>query len=617
MTEDPFVAHRGLLFTVAYEMLGSAADAEDVLQESWLRWDGVDQAGVRDPRSYLVRVVTRQALNRLRTLSRSREDYIGEWLPEPLLTSPDVAEDVELAESVSIAMLTVLETLAPAERAVFVLREVFEIPYSDIAAALGKNTATVRQIARRAREHVAARRPRMRVTRSEQQAVVERFLTALRTGQLTELMEVMAPDVVLIADGGGLVQAARKPLHGNELVATMLTRLRRSVYETTTILLNGAPAARLDNDGRRVAVSLEVADGLITRIYVIANPRKLTRLDEPADLARLSQQRRADQGPDVLALADTPHGAVERDVEDVHRQFLLAGQHERALVHDLHPGGHRLLVGERGVPPGTGLAVRVTVIDPVRSPLGHQQRVGVELESALDRRIVGCHVGLPDPAGQHHDQAAAQVAVGPEPDERLSHALHRDGGHDTDVAGAPAGQRPPEHQRVHHGAQHADVVGLSPADPPVIGHPAAEEVAAPDNHPELDSEPVHREQLLGQPRQARRIHPGPGLTRQRLAAEFHHDSPVPCHRAPSGPGAAPVATRHSLPLPQRRQQNPLVCADEFLIGTGPPDRFAGPGPLSSRIARVGPPASGLCGDIVTPLGVTLSHHCPWGPAPVR
>ena len=217
MTEDPFVAHRGLLFTVAYEMLGSAADAEDVLQESWLRWADVDHSEVRDPRAYLVRVVTRQALNRLRTLSRRREEYVGEWLPEPLLTSPDVAEDVELAESVSIAMLTVLETLGPTERAVFVLREVFEMPYGEIAEAIGKSAATVRQIARRAREHVAARRPRVQVSRSEQQAVVERFLVALRTGQLQELMEVMAPDVVLIADGGGLAAAAPAPIHGAEL----------------------------------------------------------------------------------------------------------------------------------------------------------------------------------------------------------------------------------------------------------------------------------------------------------------------------------------------------------------------------------------------------------------
>src|SRR5215204_5587801 len=141
MTDDPFVVHRSLLFTVAYEMLGSASDAEDVVQETWLRWADVDRAAVREPRAYLVRIVTRQALNRLRTLARRKEDYVGEWLPEPLLTSPDVAEDVELAESVSIAMLTVLESLAPTERAVFVLREVFDVPYDDIAEAVGKSTA--------------------------------------------------------------------------------------------------------------------------------------------------------------------------------------------------------------------------------------------------------------------------------------------------------------------------------------------------------------------------------------------------------------------------------------------------------------------------------------------
>jgi len=287
MTEDPFVAHRSLLFTVAYEMLGSAADAEDVLQESWLRWADVDHSQVVDPRAYLIRVVTRQALNRLRTLSRSREEYVGEWLPEPLLTSPDVAEDVELAESVSIAMLTVLETLGPTERAVFVLREVFEMPYGEIAEAIAKPAGTVRQIARRAREHVAARRPRVQVSRSEQQAVVERFLAALRTGQLQELMEVMAPDVVLIADGGGLVAAARAPIHGAELVAKLLARANRmAAFETTTVWLNGAPAVRVEIDGHLAAVSLVVENGRVTRIYAIANPRKLTRLDEPAELAR-------------------------------------------------------------------------------------------------------------------------------------------------------------------------------------------------------------------------------------------------------------------------------------------------------------------------------------------
>ena len=286
MTGDPFVAHRSLLFTVAYEMLGSAADAEDVLQESWLRWAGVDRAQVRDPRAYLVQVVTRQSLNRLRTLSRSREDYVGEWLPEPLLTSPDVAEDVELAESVSIAMLTVLETLAPTERAVFVLREVFELPYGEIAKAIGKSAATVRQIARRSREHVAARRPRMRVSRSEQQAVLERFLAALRTGRLQDLMEVMAPDVVLIADGGGLAAATLAPVHGADQVAKVLAHASQRQFRSTAVWLNGAPAGRLEVAGEAAAVSLVVENGQVARVYLVRNPLKLTRLDEPADLTR-------------------------------------------------------------------------------------------------------------------------------------------------------------------------------------------------------------------------------------------------------------------------------------------------------------------------------------------
>jgi RNA polymerase sigma-70 factor (ECF subfamily) len=291
MSRDPFFGHRSLLFTVAYEMLGSAADAEDVVQETWLRWAELGEDGhaeVRDPRAYLVRIVTRQSLNRLRTLARRREDYVGEWLPEPLLTSPDVADDVELAESVSIAMLTVLETLGPTERAVFVLREVFDMPYDEIAEATGKSEATARQIARRAREHVTARQPRVRVSQSEQQAVVERFLAAVQTGQLQELMELMAPDVVLIADGGGVVQAVRVPIHGAGRIAKLLARANQVVagLETTPVWLNGAPAGRVEFNGEPSAVSLVVENGRITRIYVVRNPRKLTRLDELAELAR-------------------------------------------------------------------------------------------------------------------------------------------------------------------------------------------------------------------------------------------------------------------------------------------------------------------------------------------
>ena len=241
MTDDPFVTHRSLLFTVAYEMLGSAADAEDVVQETWLRWADVDQAAVHDPRAYLVRIVTRQALNRLRTLARRREDYVGEWLPEPLLTSPDLAEDVELAESVSIAMLTVLDTLGPSERAVFVLHEVFDVPYDEIAVAVGKSAAAVRQIAHRAREHVAARRPRMVVSRTEQQQVVERFLAALTAGDLQGLLDVLAPEVVVVADGGGLAPAALRPVAGQQRVARALARFVDFVprVEITTPLVNG------------------------------------------------------------------------------------------------------------------------------------------------------------------------------------------------------------------------------------------------------------------------------------------------------------------------------------------------------------------------------------------
>ena len=289
MTEDPFVTHRSLLFTVAYEMLGSAADAEDVVQETWLRWAGVDQGEVQHPRAYLVRIVTRQALNRLRTLARRREDYVGEWLPEPLLTSPDVAEDVEFAESVSIAMLTVLETLTPAERAVFVLREVFDLPYDDIAAAVDKTPAAVRQIAHRARDHVAARRPRIEVDRTEHRQVVDRFLTALQTGDIQVLLDVLAPDVVLVADGGGEVAAVRHPITGRDNVARLLSRFAAIApdAEVGTVWLNGAPAARVDLAGALdTAISLDVADGRITRIYAVRNPHKLGRLDEEATLSR-------------------------------------------------------------------------------------------------------------------------------------------------------------------------------------------------------------------------------------------------------------------------------------------------------------------------------------------
>jgi RNA polymerase sigma-70 factor (TIGR02957 family) len=287
MIDDPFVTHRGLLFTVAYEMLGSAADAEDVVQETWLRWVDVNHADVRDPRAYLVRIVTRQALNRLRTVSRRREEYVGEWLPEPLLTSPDVAEDAELAVNVSIAMLTVLETLGPSERAVFVLHEVFDTPYDEIAAVLDKSPAAVRQIAHRARQHVAARRPRMEVGRAQQEATLERFMAAVTSGNVQGLLEVLAPDVVLIADGGGLVPAARKPMTGAKRVVAFLARVADlSELVATTTWLNGMPGARFDVGGDISAVSLAIEGDRITRIYAIRNPHKLHRLEQVSELRR-------------------------------------------------------------------------------------------------------------------------------------------------------------------------------------------------------------------------------------------------------------------------------------------------------------------------------------------
>jgi RNA polymerase sigma-70 factor (TIGR02957 family) len=292
MTDDPFVTHRSLLFTVAYELLGSAADAEDTVQETWLRWDafGADgRAEVVDARAYLVRIVSRLALNRLRTLARRKEDYVGEWLPEPLLTTPDVAEDIELAESVSLAMLTVLETLAPTERAVFVLREVFDLPFDEIAAATGKSAPAVRQIAHRARAHVAARQPRVEVNHAEQQRAVARFLTALRTGDLQGLMDALAPDAVLIADGGGVVAAVRQPIVGAKKIVNLLGGFARvaplAVIEP--VLLNGAPGASVVLDGVvDTVIGFAFSQGRISRVFAVRNPDKLQRLSEETRLSR-------------------------------------------------------------------------------------------------------------------------------------------------------------------------------------------------------------------------------------------------------------------------------------------------------------------------------------------
>jgi RNA polymerase sigma-70 factor (TIGR02957 family) len=284
---DDFVEHRNLLFTVAYEMLGSAADAEDVLQETWLRWSEVDRAEVRDERAYLVRITTRLSLNRMRTLARRRESYVGPWLPEPLLTSPDVAEDAELADSVSTAMLVVLETLTPTERAVFVLREVFDLSYGEIAAAVDKSPAAVRQIASRARGHVAERRPRGDVTPSQRDEVIARFLGATASGDLQSLMDVLAPDVVLLTDGGGVKKAALRPILGREKVVRFLDAVAPEGVQADVVVVNGAPALRLLIDGEVDGIgTMLVEDGLVTGLYIVRNPEKLRRLDEVTALTR-------------------------------------------------------------------------------------------------------------------------------------------------------------------------------------------------------------------------------------------------------------------------------------------------------------------------------------------
>ncbi|MER7452627.1 RNA polymerase sigma-70 factor [Nocardia beijingensis] len=284
-----FVAHRNLLFTVAYEMLGSAADAEDVLQETWLRWAGVDLGTVQDQRAYLVRIVTRQSLDRLRTLGRRKEVYVGPWLPEPLLTAPDVAEDVELADSVSMAMLLVLETLTPIERAVFVLREVFDLSYDEIADAVDRSPAAVRQLAYRARAHVAARRPRGVVSAAETRDALQAFQRAIDTGDLRHLLDILAPDVVLLGDGGGVVQATLAPVLGADNVARTLTAGlgRLAAVSRQPALVNGYPALILRRDGEiDTVLALRIDDGLVTGLYAVRNPEKLSRMQRETALCR-------------------------------------------------------------------------------------------------------------------------------------------------------------------------------------------------------------------------------------------------------------------------------------------------------------------------------------------
>jgi RNA polymerase sigma-70 factor (ECF subfamily) len=288
--EELFSEYRSLLFTVAYEILGSATDAEDVLQDSYLRWCRVELSSLTNPRAYLVQTVTRQALNQLRTAQRRREVYVGTWLPEPIRTVPDAGTDALLAESVSMAMLLVLETLGPSERAVFVLHEVFGFSHQEIAEMVGKTEATVRQIAHRARQHVQARRRRFEPRTDDAAEVVERFLRATRTGDITALMELMAPDVVHMSDGGGKVRAARRPVVGREEVARFVMGVSKKTapgVRVEAVSYNALPALAISSaDGLDYVLILELEGALIRGLYAVRNPEKLRASVAPRELSR-------------------------------------------------------------------------------------------------------------------------------------------------------------------------------------------------------------------------------------------------------------------------------------------------------------------------------------------
>lgn len=281
-----FTHLRPLLFTIVYEILGSATESDDVLQDSYLRWATVDLAVVRDTKSYLAQLVTRQALKSLRAGARRREDYVGPWLPEPLLLDDrDASADVVLAESVSMAMLVLLETLTPDERAVFVLREVFGFDYDEIASAVGKSVVAVRQVAHRAREHVRARRKRIDpVDSAEAAAITGQFMTATETGDIEGLLSLLAPDATLTTDHGGKATAVLRPVMGAKKVANLLmgffrARERMPALRFETVNCNNAPAVVVFNDDHLEGVFLiEIIDGKITNFYAVRNPDKLAAI---------------------------------------------------------------------------------------------------------------------------------------------------------------------------------------------------------------------------------------------------------------------------------------------------------------------------------------------------
>ena len=289
---ERFTLLRPLLFTIAYEILGSATESDDVLQESYLRWAEVDLATVRDTKSYLAQLVTRQSLNALRAQSRRREDYVGPWLPEPLLLEPkDAAADVVLAESVSMAMLVVLETLSPDERAVFVLREVFGFSHEEIASTIEKSPSAVRQLAHRAREHVQARRKRFEPVDPKASAeITARFFAAASTGDVDGLLEMLSSDVVWTADSDGKVSAARRPVSGAQKVAKLVVGLVRLAGEGGRVepaMYNNAPALKLYlGDSFEGVITVEVTDGLITHFYAMRNPEKLSGVEIPREISR-------------------------------------------------------------------------------------------------------------------------------------------------------------------------------------------------------------------------------------------------------------------------------------------------------------------------------------------
>ncbi|MDH2428175.1 RNA polymerase sigma factor SigJ [Sphaerisporangium sp. TRM90804] len=298
MSVEIFEEHRRVLAGVAYRILGSVADAEDVVQEAWLRWSRVDAAGVADPRAFLVRVTGRLAIDRLRAVKARREAYVGPWLPEPVSTEADLSEHVELADSVDLALLVVLETLSPLERAVFVLREAFGMPFAEIGEVIGRAEPATRQLARRAREHVRERRPRFDVGRAERREVTERFIQACSEGDLDGLLRLLADDVKLVGDGGGKVRAPLRVLRGAAGVARFLVTIasergaRRFLasaglpesagYTVEIADVNGGPAVVLTAEGRAIAmISLVVADGVVRTVYLLANPEKMSHLGGP------------------------------------------------------------------------------------------------------------------------------------------------------------------------------------------------------------------------------------------------------------------------------------------------------------------------------------------------